>query len=405
MAPPTPGIVTFITAGSSFDTRLAAYTGPALGALTVVASDDDRAGYHTSRIQFNVLPGNVYPIAVDSLFDGQGDVVLSGTFDSTLDVLPVIMIQPQSKVANVGDNVTFTSDALPGTSQWFFNGVALPGETGASLARNNVQFSDVGAYFVRVTSGPRSVDSDVVTLQINTAGDNAVARDKFADVVTDAGGLSPPGLAATKSTLPNRIRKANVVRGYTGTQSFSIPGATKDPDEPNHCGVLGGASVLIAYAPTNSGRALWNTDGSSNDTVLAVYTGPGDSWVTLVPVACDNNSGLDHLDSALSFDAMAGTNYWVFVDDVAGIGGQNRWNYRLEVPLSLSAAGYTNGVCFCFKTTGTPGLNVYIQGSTNLTSWVSLRTNLLSTVSGAFAYSDTNAPALTQRFYRAVYAP
>jgi hypothetical protein len=407
VAPPNPGIVTFSTAGSSFDTLLAAYTGSALNALAVVAGDDDRGGFHTSRIRFNVVPGTLYQIAVGSLLGEQGDIVLSGDFQSTAAVLPIINSQPAGRIVNFGDTANFSVAASgAGLSyQWFFNGTPLPGETLPDLARNNVQLSDLGSYQVEVTSGPLTVDSDRAALQINTGGDNALARDKFADVASDAGGFSPPGLVATKSALSGRARKANVVRGYTGTQAFNSYGAGKDAEEPNHCGVLGGASELFCYTPTNSGRLFINTDGSLFNTVLAVYTGPGDSYATLVPVACDNNSGLDQLDSSLNFNAVAATNYWIFVDDVAGVGGPAVVNYRLETPLRFSAPAFTNGVCFCFKLTGTPGLNASIQMSTNLTSWVYMRTNQLSAASGSFTYTDTNAPASPNRFYRAVYHP
>src|SRR5262249_42854790 len=158
------------------------------------------------------------------------DVVLSADFEATADVLPVILTQPTSQVANVGDNVNFLSAALAGSSQWYFNGAPLPGETNPSLSRNNIKFSDVGVYFVRVSLGTRWGKREGGRCKINTAGDNAVARDKFADVVTDAGGFTPPGLVAVKSSLSHRIRKANVVRGYTGTQAFNIAPATKDPD-------------------------------------------------------------------------------------------------------------------------------------------------------------------------------
>src|SRR5206468_2169340 len=51
-SPPTNGIVTFSTAGSSFDTLLAVYTGTDLARLTEVASDDDSGGFYTSLVTF-----------------------------------------------------------------------------------------------------------------------------------------------------------------------------------------------------------------------------------------------------------------------------------------------------------------------------------------------------------------
>ena len=45
-----------------------------------------------------------------------------------------------------------------------------------------------------------------------------------------------------------------------------------------------------------------------------------------------------------------------------------------------------------------------IEGSTNLVKWTSLRKNVANS-SGYFDYTDTNAPALKQRFYRARWVP
>jgi hypothetical protein len=60
---PGSGIVTFSTAGSTFDTVLAAYTGTAPN-LTQIAQDDDRGGFLASEIQFNAVQGTSYLINV-----------------------------------------------------------------------------------------------------------------------------------------------------------------------------------------------------------------------------------------------------------------------------------------------------------------------------------------------------
>ncbi len=62
-----------------------------------------------------------------------------------------------------------------------------------------------------------------------------------------------------------------------------------------------------------------------------------------------------------------------------------------------AAFGFTNGV-FGFNVIGPSGSNVVIQASTDLQTWIPLQTNLLG--SGPFQFSDTNAPANVQRFYR-----
>ena len=64
-------------------------------------------------------------------------------------------------------------------------------------------------------------------------------------------------------------------------------------------------------------------------------------------------------------------------------------------PTTLSGS-FTDGQ-FHLTVTGQPGVYV-VQGSTNLTSWVSLSTNTNTT--GTFNYTDTTAPVPDSRFYR-----
>ncbi|HWH71219.1 MAG TPA: lysyl oxidase family protein, partial [Candidatus Sulfotelmatobacter sp.] len=73
------------TVGSSFDTLLAVYTGSSVGALTLVASNDD-IGNPTnlqSRVTFNAVAGTVYRIAVDGYNGAVGSLVL--TLNQTID--------------------------------------------------------------------------------------------------------------------------------------------------------------------------------------------------------------------------------------------------------------------------------------------------------------------------------
>ena len=68
---PADGNVAFRTAGSSFDTLLAVYTGAAVGALTLVAAnDDDPSAGGSSTISFAVSNGVTYMIALDG-FSGK----------------------------------------------------------------------------------------------------------------------------------------------------------------------------------------------------------------------------------------------------------------------------------------------------------------------------------------------
>ncbi len=79
-------------------------------------------------------------------------------------------------------------------------------------------------------------------------------------------------------------------------------------------------------------------------------------------------------------------------------------NNSAQAKTSVSATGptvlsgsFSNGQ-FHLTVTGTPGQVYVVQGSTNLTSWVSLSTNINTT--GTFTFTDTTTPAPQSRFYR-----
>ena len=76
----TPGTVTVDTVGSTFDALLAAYTGPTLGALTQLASDDDAAGGGASRISFHADGSSPYFVALDGVAGAVGDVKTTWSF-------------------------------------------------------------------------------------------------------------------------------------------------------------------------------------------------------------------------------------------------------------------------------------------------------------------------------------
>ena len=76
--PSITGTATITTAGSNFDTILAAYTGSAIGSLTTRASNDDaEGGVRTSSLTFAVTAGVPIQIAVDGYTGATGTVTLN----------------------------------------------------------------------------------------------------------------------------------------------------------------------------------------------------------------------------------------------------------------------------------------------------------------------------------------
>jgi FG-GAP-like repeat/Dockerin type I domain len=82
---PAYGTVTISTAGSNFDTLLAAYRGGDIASLARVASNDDNpnSGDTTSIIRFKAIAGTTYDIAVDGYDGATGNISLSLTLSTT----------------------------------------------------------------------------------------------------------------------------------------------------------------------------------------------------------------------------------------------------------------------------------------------------------------------------------
>src|SRR6185436_1308598 len=97
--------------------------------------------------------------------------------------------------------------------------------------------------------------------------------------------------------------------------------ATSEPGEPDH-GVAGAARSLwwSWTAPAGVGKVTIDTAGSEIDTVLAVYTAPGNvaaSLGTLQRVAF-NDDAPGATTSTVTFTATAGTTYLIAVAGKAG---------------------------------------------------------------------------------------
>jgi hypothetical protein len=94
--------------------------------------------------------------------------------------------------------------------------------------------------------------------------------------------------------------------------------ARKEAGEPNHANVAGGRSVWWRFTPPTNVGIIMHTCGSSFDTVLAVYTGSDVNALTTVAQNDNSNLCSGGQQSALSFSAMAGMDYYVAVDGSAG---------------------------------------------------------------------------------------
>jgi hypothetical protein len=429
---PDDGIATFRTIGSTFDTLLAVYTGPDVGSLTSVIFDEDGGGFYTSGTRFNAVAGESYQVAIDGYGGASGEFVLNWSLEVTLDVLPVITNQPMSQTVAPGATATFFVGAyaicrdsdhdcrdrdrdghpdhpsphlLNLSYQWFFNGSPIPGATANTLTIANVQDSNVGTYIVQISNGGRVIFSEAAILQINqTEGtvQSVQARDKFLDSFTTTPLRLGNGGAHNAGGNASFQAASTVVRGYTGTQVFNTSGSATETGEDPICGVVGGSSEWVSFVAEETGSVFLNTDGSSYDTVMAVFTRMTNA-PTLQLLGCDNNGGLDGHDSSVVVPVQAGKTNFIVVDGVNGATGVLHLNYNLVTTAVLEPLGTATDGASRVRLNVRPGAKFTIQRSTNLLNWSSLITT--NTVTGVFDYTDAGSVNLPSRFYRALLLP
>jgi outer membrane protein assembly factor BamB/subtilisin family serine protease len=161
-----------------------------------------------------------------------------------------------------------------------------------------------------------------------------------------------------------RVRSSNV-------------GATREPGEPTHASVAGGASLWWTWTAPVSGTVAIDTVGSSYDTAVAVYTGSSLGTLQLVGSNDDAATGIN--TSRLLLNVTAGTTYQIASDGKNGASGftvlkvgiipQNDSfaNAQLVGGTSLSVVGSTLNASI---EAGEPKLGTYAAGHSIWYRWI-----------------------------------
>ncbi len=129
---PVAGTVTISTAGSTFDTLLGVYTGSAVNALTLVASNDDFGGALQSQVSFPCVESTTYKIAIDGKDGVTGAFTLALTRVSHWAVGGVKDLDADGRADIVWRNSYSGQNAA-----WFMNGAAI----GSTLFAGNLEQS------------------------------------------------------------------------------------------------------------------------------------------------------------------------------------------------------------------------------------------------------------------------
>lgn len=236
-----------------------------------------------------------------------------------LEAAPVISIttQPTNQAGTVGGNVTFTVAAslsstavLPGDAlayQWFKDGVALAGQTAATLSLTNVQPSDVAVYSVTVSNLYSSVTSAAATLSGPGAAP-AISTQPVALTNAVVGGNVTLSAVASGATSLQWRRNGVAMPGETGS-TYTITGAQQTDSDVYDVVAYNG---LTPSAPSNAARVTVSPTAFPNG---------------LQPSAAFNLALTSDVLGAGSIRAVvpvpSGTQFYV-VGDFLRIGGQIR---------------------------------------------------------------------------------
>jgi subtilisin family serine protease len=209
-------------------------------------------------------------------------------------------VSPSSGTLNTGQSTTVTVSLAAAANQ-------LPaGVHSGTLTFNNSSGTGGGTRTLRLEVSPP-----------------AAGNDKFADAVE--------------------------LLGSAGQASGNNVGAGLEPREPAHSGsatTAGGASLWWRWQAPSSGEVVFDTQGSSFDTLLAGYT--GSAVDALTQLAANDDDGSGGRQSRIAFQVSAGTVYHVAVDGYQGATGDVILNWNLSAdqlpPGELSVTPSTGAV-------------------------------------------------------------
>ncbi|HEX2746773.1 MAG TPA: lysyl oxidase family protein [Verrucomicrobiales bacterium] len=387
LTPTLTGDAAINTLGSTFDTKLAVYTGASVEALTLVASDDDGALNHTSRVNFHVTSGTPYYIAIDG---PTGIARLQWTVSTA--IAPVIVTQPESYNPVAGSTVSLHVGASGSPAlvyEWrhagelLTDGGRVTGATTDTLMISKAGIIDSGGYQCTVTNPAGSAVSNTATVLVVTN-----ARVLYADYASgDIGG---------QVGVPLLLQSQGNENSLSFTVSFD-PAILSQP--------------AIQAGPDATG-ATFTLDRSQEPA--------GRFGVTLaLPASTAFTSGLREV-ARLTFHSAAGTPNGTVTPvgfTSAPVSGRGYSTSGAVLPTVFAAGNLTLGTV-SEQLLGTimegGGIHLHLRGITgrtyklqkteDLTTWTEVDSVEINQQGEATA-SDAGGTVGPRRFYRAVLEP
>ena len=258
---PGNGSVTFTTAGSNYDTLLAAYTGSSVSGLSPLAKNDDVPTNTTSTITFNATGGTVYSIAVDGYGGDAGNITLNWTSN---------IVAPAPTYSISGRVTDSSGNGASGVT------VSLSGSQSATTQTNssgNYSFSSLtsgGSYTVTPSNGANYTFSPL-SQNVNNLGSNQTVNFIMAAFftpqgrVTDSSGNGLSGVSVGM-TMSNGTSLGQVLTDQNGNYAFQT--------RPSASVTLSPFKMGYSFTPANV--ALQNPVGTQSVNFVGAQGNPID---------------------------------------------------------------------------------------------------------------------------------
>ena len=214
------------------------------------------------------------------------------------------------------DGFQFYFSGLSGTGDLGLSTGGADGEAPGGDGRQSSHWKDdaltggnyIGIMDPTIAAGTRRQITSNDTVALNSFGYNL-----------DNNNPPPPPPPPPPAPANNDFGNAQVIAGCSGTVNGTNIAANKQTGEPSHSpdGNGGGGSVWYHWQAPSSGTVTFKTEGSTYDTLLAVYTGNSVSGLTAIGKNDDVDLG-NILHSQVEFTATAGTIYKIAVDGWGG---------------------------------------------------------------------------------------
>lgn len=409
---PLSSTITFETAGSSFDTLLAVYTGNSVSALTLVAENNNFGSLTTSRVVFQATAGTEYQIAVDGFNGASGNVTLRWT-PATNDPFSGRIAIGTCEGSTTATNICATTE--PGEP------VHSPNETGASLwytytapSTDHATLSLAGSAINAVVAVYTGESVGALTLVASGVGGctfSTTANNRY-QVAVDGLNGERGVIQLSWTSRPANDPFAGAIAldaATTGSVTAVTTCASKETGEPDHAGNSGGKSVWYTYTATNETSLTLDTFGSSYDTLLAVYTG---SAVNALTALASNNDYGSSKQSRVTISTTTGTVYRIAADGFNGASGTLKLTrntglvatndlFTSAVTVTAATGSVSGNNVLATKETGEPNHAGNAGGKSVWYKWVAPTTGSVSfTMSTYFnsllaAYTGTAVSALT----------